>query len=127
VKFVPDFLPAYPPNLNLIERLWKFLREHAHWSSPGLERAARELSVPGRKDSNHLSIDPHDAPDVRDEHDVRDGHDERDEHLVRDAFLVRDGGCGAMRHDDSVTTQPTDHPTPEFCCGANQGASIASP
>jgi transposase len=29
VKFVLDFLPAYSPNLNLIERLWKFLRKHA--------------------------------------------------------------------------------------------------
>jgi transposase len=26
---VLDFLPAYSPNLNLIERLWKFLRKHA--------------------------------------------------------------------------------------------------
>ena len=24
-----DFLPAYSPNLNLIERLWKFLRKQA--------------------------------------------------------------------------------------------------
>jgi transposase len=29
VEFVLDFLPAYSPNLNLIERLWKFLRNHA--------------------------------------------------------------------------------------------------
>jgi transposase len=29
VEFVLDFLPAYSPNLNLIERLWKFLRKHA--------------------------------------------------------------------------------------------------
>jgi transposase len=29
VEFVLDFLPAYSPNLNLIERLWKFLRRHA--------------------------------------------------------------------------------------------------
>jgi transposase len=28
-EFVLDFLPAYSPNLNLIERLWKFLRKHA--------------------------------------------------------------------------------------------------
>jgi transposase len=26
---VLTFLPAYSPNLNLIERLWKFLRKHA--------------------------------------------------------------------------------------------------
>jgi transposase len=29
VEFVLDFLPAYSPNLNLIERLWKLLRKHA--------------------------------------------------------------------------------------------------
>jgi transposase len=29
VEFVLDFLPPYSPNLNLIERLWKFLRKHA--------------------------------------------------------------------------------------------------
>jgi transposase len=29
VEFVLEFLPAYSPNLNLIERLWKFLRNHA--------------------------------------------------------------------------------------------------
>ena len=29
VEFVLGFLPAYSPNLNLIERLWKFLRKHA--------------------------------------------------------------------------------------------------
>jgi transposase len=29
VEFVLDFLPAYSPNLNLIERLWKFLRKEA--------------------------------------------------------------------------------------------------
>ena len=29
VEFVLDFLPAYSPNLNLIERVWKFLRKHA--------------------------------------------------------------------------------------------------
>jgi transposase len=29
VEFVLDFLPAYSPNLNLIDRLWKFLRMHA--------------------------------------------------------------------------------------------------
>ncbi len=29
VEFVLEFLPAYSPNLNLIERLWKFLRQHA--------------------------------------------------------------------------------------------------
>jgi transposase len=29
VEFVLDFLPAYSPNLILIERLWKFLRKHA--------------------------------------------------------------------------------------------------
>jgi transposase len=29
IEFVLDFLPAYSPNLNLIERLWKFLRKHA--------------------------------------------------------------------------------------------------
>lgn len=29
VKFVLEFLPAYSPNLNLIERLWKFLKKHA--------------------------------------------------------------------------------------------------
>ena len=28
-EFVLDFLPTYSPNLNLIERLWKFLRKHA--------------------------------------------------------------------------------------------------
>jgi hypothetical protein len=29
VEFVLDFLPAYSPNLNLIERLWTFLCKHA--------------------------------------------------------------------------------------------------
>jgi transposase len=29
VELVLVFLPAYSPNLNLIERLWKFLRKHA--------------------------------------------------------------------------------------------------
>ena len=29
VEFALDLLPAYSPNLNLIERLWKFLRKHA--------------------------------------------------------------------------------------------------
>jgi transposase len=29
VEFVLEFLPAYSPNLNPIERLWKFLRKHA--------------------------------------------------------------------------------------------------
>lgn len=29
VEFVLEHLPAYSPNLNLIERLWKFLRKHA--------------------------------------------------------------------------------------------------
>ena len=29
VEFVLAFLPPYSPNLNLIERLWKFLRKHA--------------------------------------------------------------------------------------------------
>jgi hypothetical protein len=29
VEFVLDFLPPYSPNLNLIERQWKFLRKHA--------------------------------------------------------------------------------------------------
>jgi transposase len=29
VEFFLDFLPAYSPNLNLIERLWKFLRKRA--------------------------------------------------------------------------------------------------
>jgi transposase len=35
VEFVLTFLPAYSPNLNLIERLWKFLRKHAlqQWHS----------------------------------------------------------------------------------------------
>jgi transposase len=29
VTFVLEFLPAYSPNLNLIERLWKFLKKEA--------------------------------------------------------------------------------------------------
>lgn len=29
VEFVLEYLPAYSPNLNLIERLWRFLRKHA--------------------------------------------------------------------------------------------------
>lgn len=29
VVFQLEFLPAYSPNLNLIERLWKFLKKHA--------------------------------------------------------------------------------------------------
>jgi len=29
VELVVDFLPAYSSNLNLIERLWRFLRKHA--------------------------------------------------------------------------------------------------
>ncbi len=29
VVFVLKFLPPYSPNLNLIERLWKFVRKHA--------------------------------------------------------------------------------------------------
>lgn len=29
VTFVLEFLPAYSPNLNLIERLWKFLKQEA--------------------------------------------------------------------------------------------------
>ena len=29
VEFQLEFLPVYSPNLNLIERLWRFLRQHA--------------------------------------------------------------------------------------------------
>jgi transposase len=29
IRFVLEHVPAYSPNLNLIERLWKFLRKHA--------------------------------------------------------------------------------------------------
>jgi len=29
VAFILEHVPAYSPNLNLIERLWKFLRKHA--------------------------------------------------------------------------------------------------
>jgi transposase len=47
VKFVLDFLPAYSPNLNLIERLWKFLRKHAlqqwHASYEAMQAAVARL------------------------------------------------------------------------------------
>ena len=47
VEFVLDFLPAYSPNLNLIERLWKFLRKHAlqqwHASYEAMQAAVARL------------------------------------------------------------------------------------
>jgi transposase len=42
-EFHLEFLPAYSPNLNLIERLWKFLRKKAftrwHKTFEDMERA----------------------------------------------------------------------------------------
>jgi transposase len=47
VEFVLDFLPAHSPNLNLIERLWKFLRKHAlqrwHPTSEAMQVAVAEV------------------------------------------------------------------------------------
>jgi transposase len=47
VEFVLDFLPAYSPNLNLIERLWKFLRNHAlqqwHASYEAMQEAVAKV------------------------------------------------------------------------------------
>ena len=47
VEFVLDFLPAYSPNLNLIERLWKFLRKHAlqqwHTTYEGMQAAVARV------------------------------------------------------------------------------------
>jgi transposase len=46
-EFHLEFLPAYSPNLNLIERLWKFLRKKAftrwHKSFEALEEAVSEV------------------------------------------------------------------------------------
>ena len=47
VEFVLTFLPAYSPNLNLIERLWKFLRKHAlqqwHASYEAMQEAVAKV------------------------------------------------------------------------------------
>src|SRR6516165_1289798 len=47
VEFVLDFLPAYSPNLNLIERLWKFLRRYAlqqwHASYEAMQEAVAKV------------------------------------------------------------------------------------
>ena len=47
VEFVLDFLPAYSPNLNLIERLWKFLRKRAlsrwHPTFEAMQEAVSEV------------------------------------------------------------------------------------
>ena len=47
VKIVLDFLPAYSPNLNLIERLWKFLKKTAlsEWHNTFAEMQAAVSSV----------------------------------------------------------------------------------
>jgi transposase len=46
-EFHLEFLPAYSPNLNLIERLWKFLRKKAftrwHKTFEGMEAAVSEV------------------------------------------------------------------------------------
>jgi transposase len=47
VKFELKYLPAYSPNLNLIERLWKFLRKEAlqkwHESFEEMQKAVAEV------------------------------------------------------------------------------------
>jgi transposase len=47
VVFVLEFLPAYSPNLNLIERLWKFLRKKAlqqwHPTFEAMQQAVAEI------------------------------------------------------------------------------------
>jgi hypothetical protein len=46
-QFRPVPVPAYSPNLNLIERLWKFLRKKAfhrwHMSFEGMQAAVAEV------------------------------------------------------------------------------------
>ena len=45
--FQLEFLPAYSPNLNLIERLWKFLKKHAlsdwHTSFEAMQQAVANV------------------------------------------------------------------------------------
>lgn len=47
VAFQLEFLPAYSPNLNLIERLWKFLKKHAlsdwHISFEAMQQAVANV------------------------------------------------------------------------------------
>ena len=47
VVFQLEFLPAYSPNLNLIERLWKFLKKHAladwHASFEAMQQAVAKV------------------------------------------------------------------------------------
>ena len=47
-RMLPFWLPAYAPNLNLLERVWRFLRQklacHRFWADrDGLEQAAAAL------------------------------------------------------------------------------------
>jgi transposase len=47
VVFQLEFLPAYSPNLNLIERLWKFLKKNAlsdwHTSFEAMQQAVANV------------------------------------------------------------------------------------
>ena len=47
VVFQLEFLPPYSPNLNLIERLWKFLKKHAlsdwHTSFEAMQQAVANV------------------------------------------------------------------------------------
>ena len=53
VRFVLEHLPAYSPNLNLIERFWKFLKEKAlsRWHESFEAMQAAVASVVARLDS----------------------------------------------------------------------------
>jgi len=47
-RLLPFWLPAYAPNLNLLERVWRFLKQnlacHRFWADPeGLRQAAMTL------------------------------------------------------------------------------------
>jgi transposase len=47
-RLLPFWLPAYAPNLNLLERVWRFLKQklacHRFWADPqGLRQAATTL------------------------------------------------------------------------------------
>ena len=68
----PLWLPAYTPELNLIERVWRHLKGklacHRHWADlPGLQDAAADLL-----DRLEARFSQHDAPAIRLAQDFRE-------------------------------------------------------
>jgi transposase len=58
VKFVLEFLPPYSPNLNLIERLWKFLKQTAlsTWHNTFAEMQAAVSSLLDHLDQHREAL-----------------------------------------------------------------------